>query len=256
MSISLASIQRTRRARPPKIVIAGPGKVGKTTFAAGAPNSIGILTEEGADAVDAQAFPLCQTLDEVYQAIGVLLHEEHDFQSVWLDSLDWCEPLIWKHVCAANGWGSIESPGFGKGYVAATAEWRNLLDGFEALRAQRNMAVILICHDKIKHIDSPLEEGYDSYQLKLHDRASALVVEWADVVGWASFENYTRRVKTADKQEEAKATTTGRRILHVEPHPAHMGGNRFGLKNMELGWGNFISALNAVHAAQPAAQAA
>lgn len=256
MSISLSSIQRTRRARPPKIVIAGPGGVGKTTFAAGAPNSIGILTEEGADAVDAQAFPPATSLSDVYSAIGVLLQEQHDFQSVWLDSLDWAEPLVWRHVCEANGWSSIEEPGYGKGYIAAAAEWRNLLDGFEALRAQKNMAVILICHDKLKHIDSPIDEGYDSYQLKLHDRAGAMVIEWADVVGWASYEQYTQRVKTVDKTEEAKARATGRRLLHVEPNPAHMAKTRFPLKNMELGWSHFIAALNAAHAAQPAAVAA
>lgn len=256
MSFSLQSIQRTKRARPPKIVIAGPGKVGKTTFAANAPNSIGILTEEGADDVDANAFPLCQSLDDVYSAIGVLLNEPHDFQSVWLDSLDWLEPLVWKHVAAANGWENIEAPGYGKGYMAAAQEWRTALEGFEALRTQRNLAVILICHDKVKHFDSPLDEGYDRYELKLHERAGAIVSEWADVIGWANHENYTRRVKTVDKKDEAKAATTGKRILHVEPHPAHMGGNRFGLKNMELGWSHFITALNAAQAAPAAAQAA
>lgn len=256
MSISLASVQRTKRARPPKMVIAGPGKVGKTTFAASAPNSIGILTEEGADAVDAQAFPPATSLEQVHEAIGALLNEEHEFGTVWLDSLDWMEPLLWDYVCRKNGWANIEQPGYGKGYMAAAEEWRNTLAGFEALRAQRNMAVILICHDKIKHFESPLDEGYDTYQLKLHDRASAIVSEWADVIGWANYENYTRRIKTVDKNEEAKATTTGRRILHVEPHPAHMGGNRFGLKNMELGWNHFLSALNAAHAAQPAAATA
>lgn len=253
MSFSLASIQRTRRARPPKIVLAGPGKIGKTTFAASAPNSIGILTEEGADAVDAHAFPLCTTLSQVHEAIGVLLNEEHQFQSVFLDSLDWLEPLIWAHVANVNGWVNIEAPGYGKGYVAAAEEWRNTLAGFEALRTVRNMAVILICHDKVKRFDSPLDEGFDRYELKLHDRASAIVQEWGDVIGWANYEIYTKRIKTVDKKDEAKATTTGRRILHVEPHPAHMGGNRFGLKNMELGWDNFVAALNAAQAAQPAA---
>ena len=55
MAFDLSSIQRTKRLRAPKIVIAGPGKIGKTTFAADAPNSVGILTEDGADAVDAAA---------------------------------------------------------------------------------------------------------------------------------------------------------------------------------------------------------
>ena len=60
MSFDLKSISKTRRVRAPKVVIVGTGKIGKTTFAAMAPNAIGILTEDGADAVDAQAFPLAR----------------------------------------------------------------------------------------------------------------------------------------------------------------------------------------------------
>jgi hypothetical protein len=243
MAFDLSSVQRTKRLRAPKVVVVGPGKIGKTTFAANAPNSIGILTEDGADAVDAAAFPLCRSLPEVYECIGTLLNDKHDYQTVFLDSLDWLEPLLHQHVCAANKWDSIEAPGYGKGYVAASDEWRTLLAGFEALRGKRGMAVVLIAHDKIKHVESPLHEGYDTYALKLHDRAAALISEWADVIGWA---NYAIRVKQTDGHfgtKEKKAITTGERILHVEPHPAHMAGNRFGLKNQPLDWNLFQQSL-------------
>lgn len=241
---NLKSISKTKRTRAPKIVIAGPGKIGKTTFASMAPNSVGILTEDGCDAVDANAFPLCQSMDDVYQAIGTLLNEEHDFQTVFIDSLDWLEPLLQQHVCRNNNWASIEQPGFGKGYIAAAEEWRNLLSGLEALRAEKNMGVILIAHDKIKAFQSPLHDGYDQYVLKLNDRASAIVSEWADVIGWASYKVLT---KTSDgggfNQKETRAIATGERILHLEPHPAHMGGNRFGLKNIPLDWNLFAEAM-------------
>lgn len=243
MAFDLSSISKTKRMRAPKIVVAGPGKIGKTTFAASAPNAVGILTEDGADAVDAQAFPLASSLTEVYQAMTTLLKEPHDFQTVFLDSLDWLEPLVQQHVCDVNKWASIEAPGYGKGYIAAAEEWRTLLNGFEALRQQRNMAVILIAHDKIKHFESPLHDGYDQYVLKLNDRASALVLEWADVIGWANYQITTVESDAGYGSKEVKARTTGKRILHVEPHPAHMGGNRFGLKNMPLAWGSFAEAL-------------
>jgi len=245
MAFDLSSISRTKRMRAPKIVIAGPGKIGKTTFAAMAPNAIGILTEDGADAVDASAFPLCQSLDDVYSAISTLLNEEHQFESVFIDSLDWLEPLLHAHVCRENKWASIEAPGYGKGYIAAAEEWRSLLSGLEALRQQKNMAVVLIAHDKIKHFESPLHDGYDQYVLKLHDRAAALVQEWADVIGWANYRIVTTQSDAGFGNKETKARTTGERILHVEPHPAHMGGNRFGLKNMQLSWDAFTAALSA-----------
>jgi len=243
MAFNLSSIQRTKRARAPKIVVAGPGKIGKTTFAASAPNAIGILTEDGADAVDASAFPLCQSLDDVYSAMQTLLTEDHDFQSVFLDSLDWLEPMLHAHVCATNKWANIESPGYGKGYIAAADEWRNLLAGFDALRAEKNMAVILIAHDKVKHFESPLHDGYDIYTLKLNDRATGLVQEWADIIGFAGYKVMTRSSDAGFNKKENKAVTTGERILHVEPHPAHCGGNRFGLTNMPLDWESFANAM-------------
>jgi len=243
MSISLASISKTKRIRAPKIVICGPGKIGKTTFAAMAPAAVGILTEDGADNVDASAFPLCKSLNDVYEAIGVLLNEEHEFKTLFIDSLDWLEPLLQDHVCQQHGWKSIETPGYGKGYIEASTEWRNLLSGLEALRQKRGMGIILIAHDKIKRIEDPLTEGYDSHVLKLHDRAAALVQEWADVIGYAGYRVFTTKTDAGFGNKETKATTTGERILHVEAHPAHCGGNRFGLPNMPLNWNEFQAAL-------------
>lgn len=243
MSFDLKSISKTRRVRAPKVVVVGTGKIGKTTFAAMAPNAIGILTEDGADAVDAQAFPLASSLAEVYAAIDTLINQEHEFQTLFIDSLDWLEPMVQDYVCKQNNWKNIEQPGFGKGYVAAAEEWRNLLSGLEVLRAAKGMGIILIAHDKIKRIEDPLTEGYDSHVLKLHDRAAALVSEWADVVGYAGYRIFTSKTDAGFGNKETKATTTGERILHVEPHPAHCGGNRFGLSNMPLDWVAFQDAL-------------
>ena len=243
MSFDLKSISKTRRVRAPTVVIVGTGKIGKTTFAAMAPNAIGILTEDGADAVDAQAFPLASRLAEVYAAIDTLINQKHEFQTLFIDSLDWLEPMVQDYVCKQNNWKNIEQPGFGKGYVAAAEEWRNLLSGLEVLRAAKGMGIILIAHDKIKRIEDPLTEGYDSHVLKLHDRAAALVSEWADVVGYAGYRIFTSKTDAGFGNKETKATTTGERILHVEPHPAHCGGNRFGLSNMPLDWVAFQDAL-------------
>jgi hypothetical protein len=203
------------------------------------------LTEDGADAVNANAFPLASSLQDVYAAIDTLINQDHEFQTLFLDSLDWLEPLVQDYVCKANNWKNIEAPGFGKGYVAAAEEWRNLLSGLEVLRAQKGMGIILIAHDKIKRIEDPLTEGYDSHVLKLHDRAAGLVLEWADVVGYAGYRIFTSKTDAGFGNKETKATTTGERILHVEPHPAHCGGNRFGLSNMPLDWAAFQDALTA-----------
>lgn len=254
MSISLKSIARTRRAEAPKILLSGEPKIGKSTFAASAPNAIGIITEDGLAGIDAQAFPLATKLEDVYAAIGVLLNEEHNYQTVFVDSLDWLEPLVHDYVCKQNKWDSIEAPGYGKGYVAALAEWRQILDGLEALRLARGMGVILISHVKQKRIESPTHEGFDAWVLKLNERAAGLVSEWADIVGFAAHRIIIKKTDAGFGQKEAKALKTGERVLYLEQHPAYPSGTRFGLADCALDWPTFAAQLAAL--SQPAAKAA
>jgi hypothetical protein len=249
MAFDLTSISRTKRIEAPKILLAGEPKIGKSTFAAMAPDSIGILTEDGMSGIDSQAFPLAKTLDNVYAAISALLTEKHEFKSVYVDSLDWMEPLVNAHVCKANKWDNIEAPGYGKGYVAAAAEWKTLLDGLEALRRERGMAIVLICHVKQQRIESPTHEGYDAWVLKLHNRASALVEEWADIVGFAAHRIAIKKTDAGFGNKEAKALKTGERMLYLEAHPAYPSGNRFGLTDCPLDWEAFAEQLSALQSA-------
>ncbi len=242
MAFDLSSISRTKRLNATKMLLAGEPKIGKSTFAAAAPGAIGILTEDGMSGIDAQAFPLATSLDDVYAAIGVLLNEQHDYRTVFVDSLDWLEPMVQAQVCKANGWPDIEKPGYGKGYIAAAAEWRTLLDGLEALRMQRGMNVILICHVKQQRIENPITEGYDAWVLKLNTRASAMVEEWADIVAFAAHKVALEKVDTGFGKEN-KARRSGQRVLHLEPHPAYPSGNRFGLRDVPLSWDAFAAAL-------------
>ena len=62
MAISLKSLRKTGVARPPRIVLYGTHGIGKSTFAAQAPNPVFIPTEEGLDAINATAFPVCLSL--------------------------------------------------------------------------------------------------------------------------------------------------------------------------------------------------
>ena len=238
----LQSVSKTRRIEAPKILLSGEQKIGKSTFSASAPNAIGILTEDGMVGIDAQAFPLSRTLDDVYKCIAGLSDEEHSFSSVYLDSLDWLEPLLQAHVCKVNGWPDIESAGYGKGYVAAATEWRKLLDALEALRIKRKMAVILICHVKQTRIESPIAEAYDGYTLKLNQKASSLVQEWVDIVGFAAQRIALK--KPAEGFGSKKALKNPDRVLHLEAHPAYPSGNRFGLLDCPLEWSSFAQQLS------------
>jgi hypothetical protein len=183
----LERVRTGRQPKPPKVVVYGPPKIGKSTFGAGIPDAIFLPTEEGIDALDVASFPKATSFQEVLAYIGALAKEEHTYRALVLDSLDWLEPLIWADVCRENNATSIElvGGGYGKGYVEATKQWRRLLDGLDYLREHKGMTVVLIGHDEIRRMEPPDSEPYDYAALKLHKRAAAIITEWADVIGYA-----------------------------------------------------------------------
>lgn len=255
MAFDLASITRGKRLRAPKIVIYGPPKVGKSTFAATAPSPIGIITEEGLDNIDVSAFPKAETYEDVMQALATLYTEAHEFQTVFVDSLDWLEPLILAKVCKDNNVDNIEKIGFGKGYIFADDLWKQFFAGLDALRNHKSMTIICIAHEQVTKVKNPsLADDYDAYSLKLNKRATALVNEWADIIGFANHEVYTRQVDPANKlNKDVKATTTGARKLHLNPHPAYVAGNRYGIPDCALSWAAFSQAMTAAMTAPSAA---
>lgn len=240
--MNLSDVKSTRRIVAPRVVVVGADKVGKSTLAASAPNPVGILTEDGSFSLDLQAFPICKTLEDFYSCVKALRTEEHSFESVVVDSLDWLEPMVWSHVCTKNDWSSIEEPGYGKGYAMALSAWRTVFRALDALR-DKGMNVIVICHDKVKRIETPLiSDGYDRFSLKLNDKAAALVAEWADIIGYMDFK--TLISKDGDK---VRAVRTGERLLRVAAHVGHCGGNRFGMKDFKVpavgGWSALVAAM-------------
>ncbi len=247
MAFNLGSITRGKRLRAPKIVIYGPPKIGKSTFAASAPDAVGIITEEGLDNIDVPAFPKAETFDDVMQALATLYSEEHEYKTVFVDSLDWLEPLILAKVCKDNGVDNIEKIGYGRGYIFADDLWKQFFTGLDALRNDKQMTIICIAHEHLTKVKDPTQANdYDAYSLKLNKRATALVNEWADIIGFAQHEIYTRQVDPNNKiNKDVKATGSGVRKLHLNPNPAWVAGNRYGIPDVQLSWPAFFQAMTA-----------
>jgi hypothetical protein len=268
MALSLESISKGRQIRAPRIVVLGVEKIGKTTFACGTrfekgqiaetglnnPILIPAKGEEGADALDVGQFPTCNTYDEVMEAIGVLYAEDHDYQTVVLDSASAMEPLVWGAVCAAHQVKGIEDVGggFGKGYVEAAAHWRMLLEGLDALRNDKNMASIIIGHVRVKRFDDPTAESFDQYQFDIHDKSANVLFRWADVILFANTKVVVQKEDAGFNKKVKRGTdiTHGQRFLFTQKRPAHPGGGRgvYGQIPYELplDWSAFEAAVAAV----------
>lgn len=241
MAFDLKSIRKSEGIKSPRLLVYGPHGLGKTTFAAGASNPIFILTEDGLGSLEVEHFPLATTFADVIDAIGSLYTDEHTFQTVVLDSADWLDNLIWTDI---NAKFEAKELAYGKGAVIAADYWRQVLDGLNALRNDKAMAVILIAHSQIKRFDSPETEPYDRYMPKLQDRSSALVQEWCDGVFFVNQKTIVKKEDVGFNKEVRRGITTGERLLYTTEKPSHLAKNRFALPDtIGLSWSAFIDAL-------------
>ena len=249
MAISLKSISRNTAVRAPRVMLYGPHGIGKSTFGASAPAPIFIQTEDGLGTLDVSHFPLSTSYAEILEAIGVLFNDEHDFQAVVVDSLDWLDTLIWQDINAKH---DAKDLAYGKGAVIAADYWRNVLDGLNALRIQKGMAVVLLAHAQVKRFDSPEVEPFDRYSPKLQERSSALVQEWCDAVFFANFKLFVTKSDVGFNREVSRGLTTGERLMYTTERPAFIAKNRYSLPaELPLSWQAFTSSIT-----NPAASAA
>jgi|SRR5690625_387264 len=236
-AFDLSAIQKGAPPRAPLVVIHGQPGEGKTTFAVGAPNPVFVQTEDGLGIHQPDAFPVATEWSQVISAIASLYESDH--KTVVIDSLSALEPLIWKQVSTDNNVSSIEQIGYGKGYIFAMEYWQELIKACQGLTRQ-GKTVILIAHTDVVKFDPPDGEAYDRYQVKLHKRAVAHLVEQADVIGFAHMPVY---VKKDDSQGSGKAKSKGdQRLLRVAPDPAVIAKNRYQMPEIiRLEWADFAA---------------
>ena len=226
---------------PLSVLIYGIDGVGKTTFGAQAPKPVFISAEEGTELLDVARFDAITTFRQVEEVVEGLTLENHDFQTLVVDSVDWLEPLIWKDVCDTNSWKSVEDAGFGKGYLAALTLWKTFLGQLDRLKREKKMNIVLIGHSELKTFHDPNHlESYDRYQLKLNAKASALLREWVSSVLFSAFHVAVSKDKNAPK---AKAFSNGDRLIYTTRTPAYDAKNRFSLpEELPLSWLEFETA--------------
>lgn len=232
--LTLGSIVDSRRTMPERTALIGTEGVGKSTFGASAPSPIFLASEEGINHLSVKAFPEPQSAQDVYDAISELEEQQHTFQTLVVDTVDWLEPILVTKLCLRNGWESIESPGFGKGQVALVDEWRTILSRFDQLRRSRGMEIVLLAHAQVKTFANPTGPDYSRYELALSKGASALIKQWCDAVLFADYEDIMVNAKGetvagVSNKVKVKGISTGRRVLHTQRTAAWDAKNRYGL---------------------------
>ena len=236
--LSLADVTSKGSGLPNRYILHGVEKVGKTSFGAQFPKPVFLQTkgETGLETLidsgrlkETPHFPELQSWEELLSAIQELRTGEHDFKTVVIDTLNGAERLCHEHVCARDfqgDWGERGFAGYQRGFEVSLADWRLLLSELDALRSERHIMPLCLCHTKIKTFSNPEGADYDRYRPDMHDKTWGLSHKWADVVLFVNFETF---VNENDPKKKGKASTSQARILYTERHAAYDAGNRLGL---------------------------
>lgn len=250
--MTLANVSKGRIDAPFRVLLYGVEGIGKSTFGASSPRPIFLGAEDGTGHLNVERLPKPEAWGEVFEALRTLREEQHEYQTLVVDTLDWIEPLIWRDVCVRAGAALIEEVGggYGKGYTAAVEEWRRFLAGLEQLQAARRMNVVLLAHSHIKAFKNPEGEDFDRYQIKLNDKAAGPLKEWADAVLFTKHETFANQ----DKKKRVRGVSTGARLIYTERTAAFDAKNRYGLPpELPLSWADFETAAKAGKVAEPSA---
>lgn len=221
----------TAQTKPPRMILYSEHKIGKSTFAANCPKPIFIDIESGLGALSVQAFETSRTYEDVEEALEFLVREEHDFRTLVVDSLDWCEKLIWEKICRDNGWSQIGDGPYGAGYKLALSYWARLIKLFDALNTSKKMFILLLAHSKVTRFEDPERDNYDRYDLDLNDKAGNLLCESVDIIGFAQLKvvAVTKKGKGFSGADITKVKGTSERILCLQKNAAYEAGNRYNI---------------------------
>lgn len=253
--LNLSQLQPTRSILPPRIVLYGPTKIGKTTFASTIPGALLLDVEGGSgflnmaridrDRLDSyQGF--MNTLQQIYE-------QEHHFTTLVIDTVDWLESLLFAQAAKEHNKTSIADVSYGAGYATAMNLWKEILYGLDLLREHKKMGIILLAHEQIRRYDNPLTDSYDRYSLKLHDKdkgssSVSIIKEWVDAILFVNTEVFVKSEKIggtkADPVKKGRGKA-GDRVLHTTESPAFLAGNRYGLPEvLPFTWEALSGALN------------
>jgi hypothetical protein len=224
-----------KKTKPRRTLLYGVHGIGKSTWAAQAPNCLLLNLEDGLDDIDCERTEHLQSLDSVNEALIWLANDKHKYQHIAIDSADWLEGLIHAEVAKKAG-KDFADIGFGNGYKSALKYWDEITFKLDWLRKEKSIGVILLAHCAIKKHSDPETDSYDRYQPALHDSASAMLQEWCDEVLFASYRVFVRKEDLGFNKERGIAVGNSERYLRTQESAACLAKNRLEGMPAEIGF--------------------
>lgn len=216
---------------PPRLVLYGEAKVGKTSTCAEAPRPLFIGTDDGRRRLQVDGLPIPSTWDEFVSQLEAVAENAGSlgYKSVVTDTLNGVVELCAKHICRTQFGGewANQKTGFmawggNSGWSAVSEEMRRILPLYDSL-TDSGIWVLLLAHSSTAKFRNPLEGDFDRYQPAVHPKVWARFREWADVILRVDFDR-----KIIEEGGRKRAISDSSRILRSSPTAAEDVGTRVG----------------------------
>ena len=229
MTINFSEIKPSRKPLPPRIVLYGEPKIGKSTFCSQIPNAIFLDVEAGTGGLNVLRVEreMLSTWPDICAVLDGLLIQEHSLQAVVIDSADFLEKVLETQATLEHSTTSFAKIDYGKGYVSLANMWLTITQKLDALRERRGMAIVIIAHELVKKVNEPGSDSYDRFILALAEKSTKIIEAWADAILFAKVEVYTSKKKEGFKDKVT--AVEGDRVLLTRNAPHHLAGNRYNL---------------------------
>lgn len=230
------------------LTIYGPAGSGKTSLACTFPKPFLIRTQGEQVPRDIPDEQMPTTLDPVgrktkdvngkhvwddsdlWDQLKALLQEDHDYQTLIIDSITGLEELFIQSVVENDPKGPKSivqaAGGYGAGRASVRAKHSRVRKAAELLRDRKGMTVVFLAHVEVEKMDLPDSDPYSTYSLQLHKESAPIYVNSCDVVAFMRLETFV----VGDGDGPKKAKTSGQRYLSVTMTPASECKNRLGIE--------------------------
>lgn len=229
-------IQEEPKKEKLKALFHGDAGSGKSTLASQAEDPLFLDADNGlktikvpfVDLVDAS---FDQNL-EVFRELAKSEEHKKRFQTIVYDSIDRLEDAIHLKVLErySGKYSHISQIPYAAGYKDAMEYWMIFKKIINHLCKMYH--VILICHSMRTKIEDPLYSGaYDYWCLNLHQKASDLLHEQMDLVGFCCVSTYFQNEDAGFGKVRKVAVGGTERILIVGGNSAVLAKNRFNIQD-------------------------